>query len=112
MTILAARLVPGATLSSGQVTEYTAPALTNAVIKSAVIANPSTVTAVMITVNIVPLSGTVTSANTVIAGVTVAPLADYNCPELINQVLTPGMFLSATDGAGIAAMNVSGFTIT
>lgn len=112
MTITAARLIAGSTLSSGQVTLYTAPALNTAVIKSAVVANPSTVTSVKISVYIVPSGGSVTSSNVVIAGVTVAPSTDYNCPELVNQVLPAGSFLSASDGAGIASINASGYTIS
>ena len=99
MTIVAKRLVEGVELTNADVTQYTSPALTKTVIKAANVVN-RTAGAVSITVNLVPSGGAVANANLVISALSIPAGQSYQCPELINQVLEAGDFLSAKASAG------------
>lgn len=112
MAVIAKSLVAGVLLSTGAVTQYTAPVNVTTVIKAATLCNTSTTSTVKATVYRVTNGGSVTASNQQISAFGIGPGQTYLCPELINKVLAPGDFLSAKDDTGgIMAFNVSGVEI-
>ena len=112
MTISAVNLTAPVFVSTGSVKEYTVPANTTTVIKEASLSNTSTVSAVKVTVNLVPSAGSVTTANVVTPGVTVAASAVYLFPELVNKVMPAGAMLYVKDDTGgISVFEASGVQI-
>lgn len=111
MTIKVSRLVPGSQLTNANVTYYTTPANTSAVVKRAVFCN-TTGTAATITVNVVPSAGAVSAANEVIAALSIAAGVTYVSPELAGMTLGPGDTIQAQSGTGAAITFIaSGITV-
>lgn len=110
-TVAAKRLVQGTALTGSAVTQYTSGTSTKTVIKAANAVN-TTGGAVTLTVYLVPSGGAAAAENTVISAYSIAAGASYQCPEMINQVLEAGDFISAFASAS-ASINftVSGITI-
>jgi len=112
MTITAVQLAANQFVSTGSVTVYTVPANTKTVIKEASYTNTSSVTATKVTLNFVPSGGSVTTANVVTPGVTVAQLGIYLFPELVNKVMGPGTFIAVKDDVGgLGSFEASGMQI-
>lgn len=108
MSITPKRLVPGSVLAAAAAAQYTAGALTRAVVKSAQLTN-TTAGAVACNVHVVPAGGAAGAATTVISAKSLAPGETYLCPELAGQVIEPGGSLQAS-GAGVT-LSASGVEI-
>jgi len=94
-------IVDGAVLTAAATTQgAVVPALTRRIIKSASLTN-TTAAPVAASVNLVPLAGTATAANTFISLRPIAAGETYNCPELIGKGLNPGGFVQAL-GLGVS----------
>lgn len=82
--LTAAQAQQGTAVGSGTKRIITAAALVN-----------TTGAAVQATVCLVPSGGAAAAANTLISARTIAPGETYFCPELVNQGLNSGGFVSA-----------------
>ena len=109
MTTKLLRLVPGSVLTAVAAVYYTAPAGTRAVVRSATLTN-TTAGVVACTVYVVPSSGAVAAANTIVSARNLSIGETYNLPELVNQVIEPGSTIQAL-GLGVSFM-ASGAEVT
>lgn len=110
MTITAAALWPETQLGSSATTLYTSSLNGIAVIKRAVFTNIDTTTR-LLTVYVVPNSGSPALANAIIDAFPVSAGQAYVSPELSNLVLTGGVTLQAlSDVANKINAIGSGFT--
>jgi len=88
-------------LGAGNITAYTVPTGTTAQLRAITVHNP-TASPIVLTANIVPVSGSLGTSNRLLSFTIPAGRA-YMCPELINQTMTTGDALVFT-GAGLNLM--------
>ena len=111
MTITARVLVQGKAVEDAQTTQYVASNVT-ALITKFTLTNYSANVAT-VTVNIVATGGTPGDINQVLRAKALQPGETYQCPELVNQVLQPGNFISTLASTpGAVGMRVSGREIS
>jgi len=108
VTVVAKALVDPLQLTTSDVTQYTAPTSTRAIIDKMTATN-TTGTAATLTVNLVKLAGAAGVTNTVVSAQSIAAGATYVCPEVVGHILNPGDFISAKAGTATAiTFRVSG----
>jgi hypothetical protein len=111
MAVTAKVLVPAKELENAQTAQYTATSV-KAIIDKATITNTSG-SNVTVSVNLVTVSTSASSANLIIDSRTIVPDETYLCPELIGHVLEAGGFISTIAGAATSlTMRVSGREIS
>ena len=107
MAVTAKVLIPPKQLENAQTAQYTATNV-RAIIDKATITNTSAAN-VTVSVNLVTVSGSASSANLMISTRTIVPGETYLCPELVGQVLEAGGFISTIAGAATSlTFRVSG----
>ena len=95
-----------------QTTQYTAPTGTRAIIDKATVTN-TTASSAVLSVNIVPASGSVADSNLIIDTRAIAAGECYTCPELVGQYIEPGGFISTLAGTASAlTIRASGREVT
>lgn len=110
-TVTIKELVPGKYAENSQTTQYTAANCRTIIDKFT--ATNVTGGNVTISVNIVPLGGTVSNANIVTITRTLASKEVYRFPEIVGQYLDSGSFISTIAGAASSiSIRVSGREIT
>lgn len=111
MTVIDKVLVPSKYAENAQTTQYTATNCT-ALIDKATITNNSAAN-VTFSANLVTSGDTAGNQNRVIFLRSIAPNETYFCPELVNQKLMNGDFISTIAGtATVLTMRISGREIT
>lgn len=97
MTVTAKAIIPPKQAENAQTTQYTAQGCTTYIDKFTVTNTASS--NISISVNLVTLGGSATSANLILKTRFIAPNETYTCPELVGQVLEPGSFISTIASA-------------
>ena len=111
MAVTFKELIPSKAAENAQTTQYTA---TNCrtVIDKFTATNVSGSNATL-SVNLIASGGTAGTANRVLSLVQIAPGECYTCPELVNQILDNGSFISTLAGTAAAiTIRCSGHEIT
>lgn len=112
MSVVAKALIDALQVTNAQVTQYTAPTNTRAIIDKFTGTNTSAAAATL-TVNLVKLAGAASAANTIVSAKTVAPGECYTFPELVGHVLNPGDFISTIAGTTLViTVRASGREVT
>lgn len=110
MSVSVKNLIPSKMVEATQVTQYTANGL-RARIDKCTVTNTSA-SNVTFSANLVPVAGTASATNLVIAAKTIVPNETYSCPELIGQTLEVGGFISTiADTAAVLSIRASGVEI-
>lgn len=87
-------------------TVYTVPTLTRTIVKDIDICNTSSVSALTVTVYLVPSGGAAGTSNTLVPGITIAPNAMFQWSG--SQIINAGDFIQATGSAAGLTINISG----
>lgn len=95
MTITAKNLIQAKYAGVAATTEYTAPVLTRTLIDKFTATNTDA-SARTLTINIVPSGAGVALSNTVTSALSIAAGASVTIPEMQNQILEAGDFISCT----------------
>ena len=111
MTVTVKNIIPAKLMENAQTTQYTAVACTASITQCSV-TNVDTANRTF-SVNLVAPAGSAATSNLIIDEKTIVPGETYLCPELINQTLPPGGFISTIASAANAlVIRASGREIT
>lgn len=111
MTVTVKNLIPSKQAETSQTTQYTAVNC-KVIIDKFTVTN-TTGTAAVITINLVPSSGSASTSNVVLSAKSIAAGESYTCPEVVGQTLESGGFISTIAGTATALnIRASGREIT
>ena len=111
MTVTVTQLIPAKDAETTQTTQYTAPDGTRAIIDKFTVTNTGAANATL-SVNLVPLSGTVGADNLIVDARTIAVGECYTLPELVGHNLLPGGMISTIASAAGLTIMCSGRQVT
>lgn len=111
MTVTVKSIIPAKYAEAAQTTQYTATSK-RTIIDKFTVTNTSAAAAVL-SINLVPATGTADASNTILDSKTIVPGETYLCPEIVGHMLNPGDFLSTlSDTATALVIAASGREIT
>jgi len=112
MARVAKRLIAGSQLTTSAATYYTAPALTQCIIRKLTFVN-TTGGAVTVTAHLITSGGSASASNTIASAKSLAGGEAWSSPDAEGQVLEAGGFIQALASAGTSITVIgSGIEIT
>jgi hypothetical protein len=111
MTVAIQNIIPAKQAENAQTAQYTSDGAKTIIDKFT--ATNTSASNADLSVNLVPSSGSASSANLVVQTRTLAPGETYTCPELVGQVLEDGGFISTLASVASAiTIRASGRIVT